>query len=87
MFRLIQRGQDGVSWPCPKDMPPLIHQLLARRGVASEEEARAFLHPDENQLHDPFLFPDMAAAVSRIHSSLRASVPPPGDRRESAAGV
>ena len=69
MFRLIQRGQDGVSWPCPKDMPPLIHQLLARRGVASEEEARAFLHPDESQLHDPMLFPGMAAAVARIRAA------------------
>ena len=66
MYRLIQRGQDGVSWPCPKDMPPLIHQLLTRRGVASAEEARAFLHPDESQLHDPLLLSGMAEAVSRI---------------------
>ncbi|MBR3505206.1 MAG: single-stranded-DNA-specific exonuclease RecJ [Clostridia bacterium] len=66
MYRLIQRGQAAEEWPCPQDMPPLIHQLLARRGVASAGEARAFLHPDETQLHDPFLFPGMAAAVARI---------------------
>ena len=69
MYRLIQRGQEGASWPRPDDMPPLIHQLLLRRGVASVEEAQAFLHPDETQLHDPFLFPGMAEAVARIRQA------------------
>ena len=69
MYRLIQRGQEGASWPRPDDMPPLIHQLLLRRGVASAEEAQAFLHPDETQLHDPFLFPGMAEAVARIRQA------------------
>ncbi len=66
MYRLIQRGEAGKAWPRPADMPPLIHQLLARRGVASEAEARAFLNPDEDQLHDPMLLPGMADAVARI---------------------
>ena len=66
MYRLIQRGEEGITWPCPEGMPPLIHQLLMRRGVASAEEARAFLHPDESQLNDPRLLSGMAEAVSRV---------------------
>ena len=69
MYRLIQRGEAAEAWPRPNDMPPLIHQLLIRRGVASAEEARAFLHPDESQLHDPFLFPGMKAAVERVNQA------------------
>ena len=42
-------------------------QLLARRGVESDEAIRAFLEPDyETQVHDPFLFADMEKAVDRV---------------------
>ncbi|MBQ8954697.1 MAG: DHH family phosphoesterase, partial [Clostridia bacterium] len=67
MYRLIQRGEAAQAWPCPHDMPPLIHQLLTRRGVGSAEAARAFLHPDRSQLNDPFLFPAMAEVVARVN--------------------
>ena len=69
MYRLIQRGEAAEAWPRPNDMPPLIHQLLIRRGVASAEEARAFLHPDESQLHDPSLFPGMKAAAEPVNQA------------------
>jgi len=72
MYRLIQRGQNGEIWPRPDDMPPLIHQLLVRRGVTSAAEARAFLRPDESQLHDPMLLPGMAEAAARIRKAREA---------------
>ena len=72
MYRLIQRGQEGDAWPRPENMPPLIHQLLMRRGVASAQEAQAFLHPDERQLHDPLLLPGMADAAARIRQAREA---------------
>ncbi|HHY38248.1 MAG TPA: single-stranded-DNA-specific exonuclease RecJ [Clostridia bacterium] len=44
--------------------------LLIRRGVQSPEEGRAFLYPDLNDLHDPFLLRDMDVAVRRLARAL-----------------
>ena len=66
MQRLIQRGGVTAPWVCPKDMPALIHGLLMQRGVASQEEAEAFLHPSADQLYDPMLMGGMGEAVERI---------------------
>ncbi len=41
-------------------------ELLARRGVTSAEAAQRFLHPDLDQLHDPFLLFNMEGAVERL---------------------
>ncbi len=43
---------------------------LVRRGYRTVDEARAFLDADET--HDPFLFADMKAAVSRIRGAVDA---------------
>lgn len=66
MQRLIQRGGAAAAWPCPDGMSSMLHGLLVRRGVSSEAEAAAFLHPSEEQLVDPFLLSGMQAAVERI---------------------
>jgi single-stranded-DNA-specific exonuclease len=44
--------------------------LLCSRGIDTPEAARRFLHPGPEQLHDPFLLPDMAAAVDRIRRAV-----------------
>ena len=44
--------------------------LLCARGIDTPELAGRFLHPEPEQLHDPYLLPDMAAAVSRIKKAL-----------------
>ncbi len=46
--------------------------LLCARGIDTPEAAKRFLHPGPEQLHDPFLLPDMAAAVERIKKALAA---------------
>jgi single-stranded-DNA-specific exonuclease len=43
----------------------LFEQLLAVRGLTGDEKL-AFLSPDYDKRHDPFLLPDMQAAVNRI---------------------
>ncbi|RKY13348.1 MAG: single-stranded-DNA-specific exonuclease RecJ, partial [Planctomycetota bacterium] len=45
---------------------PLLARILAARGIRSEKEARDFLSPTLDALHDPFLFRDMGAAVERL---------------------
>ncbi len=69
MQRLIQRGGAVSPWARPKGMPALIHGLLMQRGIASAEEAEAFLHPSAEQLYDPLLLSGMAEAVERIFTA------------------
>ena len=45
---------------------PFTAALLLHRGIEAEEAARAFLHPEKQAFHDPFLMQDMAAAIARI---------------------
>lgn len=49
-----------------------IAELLVRRGVHSPQEAKAFLDPSINDLHDPFLMPQMDLAVNRLNKAMGA---------------
>lgn len=53
------------------NLPPIIANLLWRRGVKTAEEAEVFLKPKyERDIHDSFLFGDMERAVSRIYKAI-----------------
>lgn len=45
-------------------------RLLAQRGIGDPASASLFFRPRLEQLHDPFLMADMAAAVERIERAL-----------------
>ena len=47
-------------------LSPLMAQCLVNRGVASKEEVSEFLNPRLKLLADPFLIPNMDAAVERL---------------------
>lgn len=49
---------------------PVVALLLVQRGIASVEEAKRFFKPNLNNLHDPFLMPDMDKAVKRLNKAL-----------------
>src|SRR5467141_1254536 len=51
-----------------------IARLLMRKGFGTADEVQAFLQPRLKSLSDPFLLPNMKAAVTRILAAL--------DRRE-----
>jgi single-stranded-DNA-specific exonuclease len=53
-------------------LPLPIAQILVARGIQTPQAAHAFLHPGTGQLHDPFLFRDMEAAVERLATALKA---------------
>lgn len=45
---------------------PCIANLLRRKGFGCEDDVRGFLRPRLGSLSDPFLMPNMAAAIERI---------------------
>ena len=45
-------------------------QMLVDRGITTADEARAYIRPSLDQLHDPFLMRDMDKAVERLHHAL-----------------
>ena len=53
-------------------VPPLIGELLVRRGFESADQATRFLDPRLKTLSDPFLLADMDAAVTRILAAIDA---------------
>jgi len=54
------------------NVPRGIAQVLLNRGVSSMEEARYFLKPTLDDLHNPFLMQGMDRAVERIAAALQA---------------
>lgn len=51
-------------------IPPLIAQLLIKRGITDHEEGKKFLSPMLQHLHDPFLMKDMHKGVDRLVQAL-----------------
>lgn len=47
-------------------------RLLVQRGCAGADEARRFLKPRREDLHDPSLLPDIAPAVTRLVAAIKA---------------
>lgn len=70
MLRYVLRNQDMEGFPCPSGFPPVLHRLLAARGIASREAAEAFLSPSARDLHDPMGLSDMDRAAARIRLAM-----------------
>ncbi len=51
-------------------LPLPFARLLFGRGLESEPDIRKFLSPSLDDLHDPFLMPDMEVAVRRVESAI-----------------
>jgi single-stranded-DNA-specific exonuclease len=58
-------------------LAPFFASLLCRRGITTPAEAQRFLQPRLKTLSDPFLLPNMRAAIGRILEAI--------DRRERVA--
>ena len=50
---------------------PIIGQILWHRGIKTAEAAQAFLHPENEPFHEPFLMRDMEQAAERIMRAIR----------------
>ena len=55
------------------ELDPVLMQLLWNRGLRTPEQIDEFLNPDWSQdVHDPYLFRDMAKAVARVYEAIGA---------------
>ena len=52
------------------EISPVAGRLLADRGITTAAEARAYIRPSLDSLHDPFLMQDMTAAVDRLCAAI-----------------
>ncbi len=49
---------------------PVIAQVLVNRGMKDNDAIQEFLYPSLDDLHDPFLMPDMDRAVERLKAAM-----------------
>ena len=54
------------------NLPLPLARLLVQRGFADVDAAKRFLRPSKDDLHDPFLLPDMAPAVDRLARAIKS---------------
>lgn len=70
MSRIVQRKKETnpleETWREELDISQAVARLLFNRGIETTEEAKRFLHPSLEDLHDPFLMNDMDLAVDAI---------------------
>lgn len=70
MPRIVQRRKESnpleETWREEFGISRAIARLLFNRGIETTEEARRFLNPSFEDLHDPFLMNDMDLAVDAI---------------------
>ena len=55
------------------DISPLAGRILAGRGLRTAAQARAYIRPSLDSLHDPFLMQDMGKAVDRLCEAVDAN--------------
>ncbi len=66
----ILKESPDVPRSSTNPLPDILCKLLAQRGVAGEKEIEHFLRPRLRELSDPFLLPNMQAAVDRIFTAI-----------------
>lgn len=49
---------------------PILANILIKRGIRTEAQAKRFFRPNLNDLHDPFLIKDMDVAVERLNRAM-----------------
>ena len=52
------------------NLHPIIAELLVNKGFDTKEEIEKYLYPSLDNLHDPFLLPDMEKAILRIEQAI-----------------
>ncbi|GEL77483.1 single-stranded-DNA-specific exonuclease RecJ [Tenuibacillus multivorans] len=67
----IHKVEETPDIDLPFSSSSVIKRMLVKRGIHTSEDANQFLQADINDLHDPFLFPDMEKAVDRVQRAIQ----------------
>lgn len=73
MLEFRQRAElnpKAVERLCGMGLPEKVAQLMVLRGIEQREDAEKYLHPNLDDLYDPYLLRDMHGAVQRIRLAL-----------------
>lgn len=62
--------EDVNRFAADLNVPPIIAQILLKRGVSDKNAAKYFFYPTVDQFYDPFLLKDMEKAVERLRRAL-----------------
>ena len=65
-----ERKALATLYAAKEKLQPVIGEILVRRGLRTTEEVHSFLFPKLDQLHDPFLMPDMHKAIKRLNGAI-----------------
>ncbi|WP_294068721.1 single-stranded-DNA-specific exonuclease RecJ [Proteiniphilum sp. UBA1028] len=71
-YSTLSTDQEKIKDELAKELNlhPVLVELLVNKGMETAEEATRFLYPRLEDLHDPFLLPDMEKAIRRIEKAL-----------------
>ncbi|MCI6278603.1 MAG: single-stranded-DNA-specific exonuclease RecJ [Bacteroidales bacterium] len=71
-FKPLSKAQQGLAGRLAsgEKLQPVIGEILVRRGLKTPEDVHGFLFPKLDQLHDPFLMPDMDKAIKRLNAAI-----------------
>ncbi len=70
LLRFKKRQNEQIDRSLGGSFPPWQEELLLSRGITTFEQGEAFLNPQLQHLHDPFLMRDMDKAVARIQKAI-----------------
>ncbi len=65
----VDEGQ-AAALAASMDLDPVVARLLVLRGITTADEARRFLNPQLDHLHDPFRLTDLPRAVDRLQRAI-----------------
>ena len=65
----VDEGQ-AAALAASMDLDPVVARLLVLRGITTADEARRFLNPRLDHLHDPFRLTDLPRAVDRLQRAI-----------------
>jgi single-stranded-DNA-specific exonuclease len=70
-----QHAEAAAVLAAAAHLPPVLAELLIARGITDAAAAFAYLNPEIEHLHDPYLMLGMAVAVERLERAITAKDP------------
>ncbi|MBN2347367.1 MAG: single-stranded-DNA-specific exonuclease RecJ [Bacteroidales bacterium] len=73
IWKIKERGNEEIISRLAEELNinDVLANLLVQRNITNFEDAKAYFRPSLDNLHDPFLMPDMEKAVDRINQAIQ----------------